>query len=228
MHSATFNQASHQASFAQPRISPRPHSPAGLLQAVTRLGLLSFASLVFGLSLALPLGSNQLYSLPFRIWLLILNSIVLTTPALFLGLGLSRAELHRSQVWASLLDALAAASWVLLGLSPALAFVLVTGDHQSLSSMLFGAPVLFVAAMLFVRRMGALLHQATHPSLGSKSPEEANIDTPPGELRRPGLPPLETRLVEKRWAPYLVFWLWQAAFLGLGLIDYVGIFKEIF
>ncbi len=189
--------------------------------------LLAAASLALGFVLALSTGGLQLWLLPLRILAVIVGAIALSIPGLFVGLSFSSLAPSLRQFGAALQSAARASAWVLLGLLPALAFVLASAGLNKNDAVLLAAPLVLIAALLFARRLQrALLRPArkqptdsVHLRAGQSADRRSST---------PGLPPLEQKLLQNHASAWLVFFIWEAVFLGIGMIDYVHVFTKVF
>lgn len=225
-----------------------------LQQSLKSFGLLALASLTLGLTLAMPHGGQDLWQLPARIFWVILGAIVLSTPGLFVGLSFSSLAPELGTFIQALQKAARASAWVLLGLLPALAFVLIAAGTNGNDAFLVAAPLVFIAALLFVRSLSRSLlkgkveeqkHSSQFKDISDSVPSESNnsnesdiesqsqkndaLSSSSGSQHTSAkLPPLVQKLVQNHASAWLVFFIWEAVFLGIGLVDYIHVFTKHF
>ena len=223
-----------------------------LQHSISSFGLLALASLSLGLVLAMPAGGDALWLIPGRILGVIAGAILLSTPGLFVGLSFSSLAPGLETFLLALQKAARASAWIILGLLPALAFVLAAAKTRYTDSFLVAAPLVFIASLLFVRSMSRSLlkNKATQTTpLNSEYESESEIESKPvckqnqastivddeapdatniANKDRPKFPPLEQQLITNHASAWLVFLIWEGVFLGIGLIDYIHVFTAYF
>jgi len=109
-----------------------------------------------GACLGLPLGTLPLLERALQVPAAALGATVLMLPALYIGSALCGVQSGLRQVVASTALALRASGVFLLGLAPALAFLLVTIQGPAAAGILFNGALL-LAAVLGLRRLHAVL-----------------------------------------------------------------------